>query len=161
MPVAVLFLVKKPEAIWMYIHPQTKQYACDAVVFSKRIEQAVVAHSDPKTVTLSTRSQIQNSITYCIHFCETLGKAELLYTTEVDYWLHGVRYSYRGIQRTEENTLYVEWGSSYISLSFVQTHKTIQLKYMHHILCKLYFSKVAFQKNAYPVSLQYTLGVLI
>lgn len=65
------------------------------------------------------------------------------------------------IQRTEENPLCVEWGSSYISLSFVQTHKTIQLKYMHHILCKLYFSKVAFQKNAYPVSLQYELGVLI
>ena len=143
----------------MYVRPHTKQYASDAIVSSNRIEQTVVVHSDPKTPTLSTRSQIQNNITYCIHFCEILGKAELLYTIEVDYWLHGVRDSF--IQRTDENALYVEWGSSYRSLSFVQSHQTIQLKYMHHILCKLYFSKVAFQKNAYPVSLQCKLGVLI
>lgn len=84
----------------MYVRPQTKQYASDAIVSSNRIEQTVVVHSDPKTPTLSTRSQIQNNITYCIHFCEILGKAELLYTIEVDYWLQGSGiHSYRGLMK--------------------------------------------------------------
>ena len=131
----------------MYVRPQTKQYASDAVVSSNRIQRTVVVHWPQNPYHEHQKPDTkQHNLLYSFLWNFRKGRSTLYYRSRLLVaWGQGF------IQRTDENALYVEWGSSYISLSFVQSHQTIQLKYMYHILCKLYFSKVAFQKNAYPV----------
>lgn len=70
-----------------------------------------------------------------LYIYEILGQTKL-YKVRV-----GVLGATGGGRRVME-MLCLHWSSGYTGVSFVQTHQTIHLKYVQHVLSKFYFSEV-------------------
>lgn len=86
-------------------------------------------------IMLNEESQTQKDDTVWVHFCEILVQAKLSCGDKSDQWLPGGRRKLSGVLEM----FFILTGVMVLQgRTFVKTHQTVHLKWVHSISCNLY-----------------------